>query len=269
MNKQDFKKIKEHWNEEAKKGIEAFDKIFPLGYAGTYPDYNMQHLEMNAILKYLNEGDKILDIGCGKGYGALYMVWKKKINLLGLDYAEEMISESNRNLRELEKQLKGTASFVVGDILKPETLPRGVFDVVYTERCLINITNWEEQKKAIKNISDLVKDGGLFIMQEGSKTSLDKLNQVRMKFGLKPIEVVWHNLFFEDERLINYSKDFFEFIGTDDFSSMFTLVSRALHPALIAPEEPSYKTEINKLALELPNLGDYGYQKIYIFRKKK
>ncbi len=90
-------------------------------------------------------------------------------------------------------------------------------------------------------------------MQEGSKTSIDKLNEVREGFDLKPIEVVWHNLFFKDDDLIEYSKEFFSSAETDNFSSMFTLISRTINPALVYPEEPTYEAKINKLALNLPN----------------
>jgi len=259
------KKIKQYWDKGGKT-IRDFDKIFPLGYAGTYADFNMQHLEMNAILKYINDGDSVADIGCGKGYGALYMAWKKKIKITGIDYSEEMIKEAENNSEQIKNKLKGQAEFLVGDVIN--SLPNKQFNLVYTERCLINLTTWEEQKKAIENISKLVKQGGLFIMQEGSSSSLEKLNKIRVELELSPIEVVWHNLFFEDDKLIEFAKGLFDFVKIDNFASMFTLISRALHPALIAPEEPSYKAEINKLALKLPNNGDYGYQKIYVFKKR-
>lgn len=264
MNK--LEKIKELWNEEARKSFE-FDSIFPLGYAGTYPDYNMQHLEMNAISKYIKPGSKVLDIGCGKGYTSLYLAWLQNISITGLDYSEEMISAANKNLDEMRSKLKGVIRFVVGNVLD-SSLPKEEFDLVYTERCLINLTSWEDQQKAIENISKLLKKGGLFIMQEGSKTSLDKLNEVRSRYNLKPIEVVWHNLFFEDKSLIDFSQRIFNLKSIDNFSSMFTLISRVINPALVFPEEPSYKAKINHLALNLPNFGDYGYQKIYVFEKK-
>jgi len=264
----EINKIKEYWNKRAKETTEEFDRIFPLGYGGTYNDIKLQHLEMNAILKYIKEGETVLDIGCGKGYPALYIVWKKNINLFGIDYAEDMISEAKGNLEKIKDKIKGNADFSLGDIMRPETLPNKQFDMIFTERCLINITNWEEQKKAIENISNLIKQDGLFLMLEGSKTSIDKLNEVRMRFGLEPIKVVWHNLFFEDEKLIEYASQFFELIKIDNFASTYLLISRVLNPALIKPEEPKYNAKINELALKLPNLGEYSYQKLYVFKKK-
>lgn len=257
-------KIKEHWDIKSKEVTES-PSLIPLPYMGTYSDYNMQHLEMKSILKYIKEGDSVLDLGCGRGYTSLYFAWKKEIFMLGVDYSKEMIEESNKNMSKMSSTLIGEVSFKVGDVLKSSTLPQNTFDVVYTERCLINLESWEDQKKAIKNIMRLVKPNGYFIMQEGSKTSLNNLNVLRKGYDLKPIEIVWHNLYFDDDKV----KELPFFVKTDDFSSTFTFISRALHPALIYPKDPSYKATINKLALDLPNYGDYGYQKIYVFKKPK
>lgn len=264
----EVEKIKQHWNQEARRDISDYDKLFPLGYAGTYNDVKLQHLEMQAIAKYLKKEDRVLDVGCGKGYAALYMALDRGVKLLGVDYAEEMIAEARRNLDELSKKVPTTinADFVVGDVMNLNMDED--FDVVYTERCLINLSTWENQQKAIQEISKALKKGGLFVMQEASMTSLNKLNQIRAGFGLEPIKPVWHNLFFEDNKLIQYASEFFDLEKIDDFASTYTLISRVLNPALVAPDEPNYDNKINKLSLKLPNQGDYGYQKIYVFRKK-
>ena len=87
--------------------------------------------------------------------------------------------------------------------------------------------------------------------------------------SLKDIEIVWHNLFFEDDALVSWASTFLDFVEVNNFCSTYMLISRALHPLLIYPQEPSYDAKINKLALNMPNMGDFGYQKIYVFRKRK
>jgi SAM-dependent methyltransferase len=269
MGSEEVRRIKAHWDQVAKTRGEAFDEVFPLGYAGTYKDYNLQHLEMDSILNYLKPGDRVADIGCGKGYSALYMAWKKKIRIVGIDYSEEMVGLATKNMEELSRkgELAGEADFAVGDVMEERIYP-GEFDVIYTERCLINLPTWDEQKDAIRKLANCISSGGLFLMLEGSKPGINKLNDLRASFGLKAIPVVWHNLFFDDEQLISYASGFLDFVKVDDFCSTYMIISRALHPALVSPAEPDYKSKINKLALQLPNLGDLGYQKIFVFKKQ-
>src|SRR6266576_3192038 len=50
----------------------------------------------------------------------------------------------------------------------------------------------------------LRKPGGRLLMLEGSKQGMDSLNEFRAAFGLNPIPVKWHNLFFDDEVLIRF-----------------------------------------------------------------
>ncbi len=120
----DSKRIKDHWNKLAQEGdFGSFNKIFPLEYAGMYADYNMQHLEMESILKYLKEEDKVLDIGCGKGYSTLYMAWKKNIDILGMDYAEEMINGARNNLNSLKEKNKFLRGLVVWTGFKQVGIP--------------------------------------------------------------------------------------------------------------------------------------------------
>lgn len=258
--------IKSHWNKIAKEDVAYAKDIYPLKYCGTYKDYNLQHLEMRTLLSYIEDGSTVVEIGCGKGYNTLFVAWAKKISILGIDYSKEMIAEAKRNKTITENKLKGTVDFIVGDIMDLEL--KMVFDIAYTERCLINLSTWEDQKAAIQRISQMLSQGGLFLMLEGSKQGLMKLNELRTRKGLHEIQMVWHNLFFDDQELIHFATEFFELVEVNNFCSTYMLISRALYPALIFPEQPKYEARINELALEMPNLGDFGYEKLYVFRKK-
>ena len=258
--------IKNHWGKAAQEGAAYAPEIFPLKYCGTFKDYNIQHLEMKTLSNYIENGDTVVEIGCGKGYTGLYMAWAKKISMLGIDYSEEMISEAERNKMQIENTLKGDITFSLGNVVDLEL--NRTFDIAYTERCLINIPTWEEQKAAIRRIGRIIKHGGLFLMLEGSRQGLIRLNELRTKNGLSEIEVVWHNLFFDDQDLINFAADFFELIEINNFCSTYMLISRVLYPALIFPEQPKYEARINELAAEMPNFGDFGYEKLFVFKRK-
>ena len=263
--------IKKHWGTAARrKGeaskVETRKGAFPLEYCGTHKDYNLQYLEINALLKYINQRDHIVDVGCGTGYATLYMAWKREISILGVDYSDEMIAVARKNLRIVESKLRGNVTFAVGDVMSLQLDEE--FDTAITERCLNNIPSWRQQKKAIENISRIVRKGGLLLMLEGSKQGLKRLNQIRLQNGLNEIPIVWHNLFFDDRLLEAYASQLFEPMNVDNFCSTYMLISRVLHPALVFPEEPRYEAKINDLAANMPNFGDFGQEKLYVFRNR-
>jgi len=260
--------IKEYWSKMAKQDCQSPVSLLPIRYLGTHRDYNLQHLEMTTLLKYLNGNEEILDVGCGKGYTSLYLVFKKHVSIFGLDYSQPMIREANQIKDEFtaDYTLSGRLEYMEGDIL--DFKDSNSFDIVYSERCLINIPTWEEQKKAIDVLTQVVKKDGLLLLFEGSQQGLIKLNHLRDRYGLGDIMVVWYNLFLDDSILVEYASKSFELVEINNFCSTYMVISRVLHPALVSPREPEYNDRINDLALRLPNHGDFSYLKLYVFRKK-
>ena len=55
-------------------------------------------------------------------------------------------------------------------------LPLESFDLVISQRCLINLSGWEEQQIALAEIARILNPGGRFIMQEGTLQSREALN---------------------------------------------------------------------------------------------
>jgi len=106
------------------------------------------------------------------------------------------------------------------------------------------------------------------LLLEGSKQGIKTINQIRTQYGLAEITVAWYNLFFDDRLLESYASKFFKLIQIDNFCSTYMLVSRILHPAIVFPEEPKYDAVINEMAAKLPNSGDFGYDKLYVFRRR-
>lgn len=96
----------------------------------------------------------ILDVGCGDGNFLSRLAEQKKgFELYGFDISDEAI--------RLAKRKKFISDLFVGDLLKKETLPRKRFDVVVCSEVLEHI---DDYKKALKNISGLVKRDGKLIV---------------------------------------------------------------------------------------------------------
>ena len=90
--------------------------------------------------------------------------------------------------------------------------------------------SWDLQKKVIIELMRRIKPQGRFVMLEGSEKGVQELNELRSFFGLDPIDVKWHNKFFNDEKLIYFmGKHGFEIIEHNGFGIYF-LLTRGLRP---------------------------------------
>jgi len=165
--------------------------------------------------------------------------------------------------------LKGSTSFRVGDITQlPADL--STFDIVYTERTLINLPDTQSQLSAIGNIGRLLTSGGRYLMCENSKEGLRRINALRTSLELPEIKMPWHNCYIDDEAMQRFSSPALTLERVMDFSSTYYLLSRIINAALAAQrgEEPKYDDPVNALAMKLPALVDgLGQTKLWIWRK--
>jgi len=178
-----------HWENKAKSNSD---------YTATGPDYNLRDLEVFKISRYLKKNNFVIDFGCGTGR-ATYEYSKKVKEIVGIDFSPSMIDIAKSRYKN--PNLK----FAVGDILNPQKFDK-LADVIMTTRCIINLTSWLEQKKAIKNMINLLKSSGTLILAETFEEPFSGCDKTRKKFGLKPLERPWHNKFL---RTTYTSKDIF------------------------------------------------------------
>jgi len=243
------------WNSRARLGK----------YAGTR-DFLAKQLEMDAIISFVQDHMKILDLGCGNGLTAMEIARHFAVDILGIDFAEEMV-ESARTLAA-EEELKGTVAFQKGDLTDLSQLS-GKWHLIYTERTIINLSHWPTQRKAISDVCDLLVDGGLYVMCENSQDGLDMINALRERVGLPTITPPWHNRYLRDEELQQLQIPGVRLEKVIDYSSTYYFLSRVVN-AWVAKrqgKEPDYEAEVNQLALELPSIGDMGQGKIWLWRK--
>lgn len=97
-------------------------------------------------------GKEVLDIGCGEGYGSDFLAGLAK-SVLGIDYNQEVIDYAK------EKYCKPGLGFSVLDIKNLNTLNKK-FDLICSFQ---NIEHINDTGKLLKDISNLLKDGGIFI----------------------------------------------------------------------------------------------------------
>jgi SAM-dependent methyltransferase len=107
-------------------------------------------------------GKVILDAGCGGGHTLQLIAEKYEPGELhGFDFMPEQI--------DLAKQRGLPADIFVGDITDT-ALPTGKFDAVFVQGVLHHVPEW---RKALEEMSRVVKPGGFLLLEEPNKRFLD------------------------------------------------------------------------------------------------
>lgn len=222
-------KVKGHYDRIAQQ-----DGLNP---ASSMPDETVRQKETEAITTLVSDyakqaGGKELafaDIGCGNAFTVRML---RTSITAPISY---QAFEPNDMMRaQAEKQVAGLNGVKVanGDIREPGFAPDNAYDILLSQRVLINILDLDHQRKAVRNLVRIVKPGGLLIFLEAFQPGLDYLNDARAEQGIEPLSPAYHNLylpgdFFDLPDLKPYAGDT---IG-EHFLSTHYFVSRVLHPA--------------------------------------
>lgn len=230
---------KEHWNKVAKEHKDY--KTLTLN------DHNQRMLEIDFIRDNIPELPlylKILEVGCGNGYSTGFFT-TPYYNVTAIDKSSEMIDRAKKEKKSLKN-----ANFIEMDVLNMEFQDNS-FDVVISQRCLINLKSWNDQKTAISEIHRVLKPSGVFILLEGSETGLNNLNEMRKLVGLQEIQVSSYNINFKDRDLIEYIISLYGNVPKIKSFGVYDFITRLFHPYYVKPNDPKYKSKINKIAREM------------------
>lgn len=212
----------------------------------------------------------LLDIGCGNAY--LLEVLRKNhpsIALTGLEYTPEMV--------QLARD-RGVAQCAIeqGDV---RALPFGDhgFDVVITERCIINVMDRAHQADSLRQVARVLRPGGHYLCIEAFTDGLSELNHARDELGLAPNEMPYHNLWFDkpwfletiapDFEVVDLSRHRDPSLPGPNFLSSHYFVSRVLYPA-VTNRPIIYNTHLVKFFSFLPPMGNYAPIQFYLLQKK-
>lgn len=257
-NKKDYRiLVKEHYKKEAKE--------HGLALTSTMADQTTRRLEIANILLYLKNGDKCLEVGCGNGSGSIEISKAKKIDLTCIDFSHDLITLAQK---QSTKGIKGKIKFQEQDVLKLQD--KNKFDCVFTERCIINLLKWEDQKEALNNMVGALKKGGRLVLLEAFKDGLDTLNKAREEIGLTSNPPAYHNLLLDKVSLGEYlSSQGMRFVEENNFLSSHYFGSRVLYPALVASTKKNivYNSAFASFFAALPPYGNYAHIKILFFKK--
>lgn len=104
--------------------------------------------------KYVKDGDRVLDLGCGNGR-LIELFFNKKIEYTGTDFSEKLI--------EISKKRYPQGNFIVTPALNL-TFPDNYFDVIFSLAVFHHIPSEEFRNKFLKEIRRVLAPGGTLIL---------------------------------------------------------------------------------------------------------
>jgi SAM-dependent methyltransferase len=228
-------------------------------------DKHLLNAEIEIIRKRIPPGSKILDAGCGEGEGTIVYSAIPGTLVHAVDFSET-------RLKKAEVRLHGRPNVVLKqvDFLGTYDLDND-YDVIVSQRFLINLMEWELQQKVLLDLMSLLKPGGRLLMLEGSRQGVNSLNDFRRAWGLEPIPVKWHNLFFDDLTLRDFMQEYSYRLADHDGLGTYFLLTRGVRPAL--DQKLDWDCEFNRLAVEdrtsqlLGFTAEFSRLKLWVFEK--
>lgn len=264
-------KIEEHYNTQAKKHSRS--------PKSTMPDLFIRKMEITKIIEAIkiiinSKNEKkiikefnVLDFGCGNGYTLNQVRKIPNCEFTGVDSNKKMIKvATNRKLKNIK--------FTIGSVTNSK-IKDNLFDIVYTERCLINLPTWDLQKKGLNEIHRILKKRGCYVMLESFTDGFSELNKARKALHLDKINPAWHNVIFNKKEFEKYIRRKFKDFQTnsikkftyDNFLSSYYFGSRILYPSLIKNQEIVYNNKFVEFFSHIQPFGNYSPLQVIILEK--
>jgi len=210
-----------------------------------------------------------VDVGCGNGFTLEVLAAGFPLHTFtGFELTPELLALARERLTKLEN-----AEVHAGDIRDPEFTRGRRFDVLLSQRVLINLLDPDDQRAALDHLVSCVHPGGFLLFIEAFSSPMVHLNAAREELDLEPITPAHHNLYLGD--------DFFEHPGIagvpgelwgvpeNDISTHY-YVSRVLAPWSRQGKPFKRNSEFQRFfsAALPPAIGDYSPLRIVAFRRE-
>ena len=272
----DLEKIKDHWDKLS--GQYAKD------LKSTTKTPTIKKLEINALIRSIEKIEelnynfsKILEVGCGNGYNLIGLSQNFPDKLFhGVDYSEGMIENAIKLKKENSME---NVEYFIEDILKinENNYLHNEYDLVFTNRCIINLNNHKIQLEALSSLSHIVSTGGYLLLIENSNKTYYNQNQCRNALGMESRVPDEYNCFINETDFIKYAKiDLnLNLIDVIDFASLHDILLYVILPK-INNGKVDYRHPLMDVVTELilnldinfaNQFGSFGQNRLFIFKK--
>jgi ubiquinone/menaquinone biosynthesis C-methylase UbiE len=266
--------IKEHWRNWA--------TTFGTGLNATTKTGTLKALEIDVLARRLtsiglqDKSANVLEVGCGNGLNCFGLAQQfPSLQFDGVDYTAEMIDAAIKSA--LANGFQERTKFYHGNALELAAIPelRKQYDVVFTDRCLINIEKPDLQEKAITDLAARVRPGGYLLMIENSTATYGQQNHCRELLDLPPRTPAAFNLFLDESRIIPHLASLGLEVDIEDFISLHDLMLYALVPSInggtVDYDHPlvhaATKLNIAMSAETTSAFGKFGQNRLFACRK--
>lgn len=267
MCKADDEVILDHYRSQA--------TIHGLDPSSTMADTTVREREVGTIVASLREIStadhplaSVLEVGCGNGYLLSRIRTEfRDLTLAGCDYSSEMLELArNRGLPNcvLQEEDVRALSFAAES-----------FDVVISERCIINVLDESGQREAIAELHRVLRPGGFALLIEAFTDGRENLNRAREQLGLEAIPVPHHNRWMEKSWFqdivsglflqANDEENSIRFAPSNFLSSHY-FISRVLYPS-VTRRPVIHNTDFVQFFGYLPPYGDYSPIQFFVLKK--
>lgn len=251
--------IREYWNQRA-----ASDR----SVQSTTQDIFLREIEFRVVQDVIArlQPSTVQDVGCGDALTTCRLAkLNPEIHFSGCDYSSSMIRNAESNIAEMDIS---NISVMGGDAVS--SIVPGLFDLIYTNRCLINLPTIELQVKAMRQIHDKLAPNGHYAMIENFVEGQENFNKVRREFDLPEIPIRDHNNFFIGDNLRSYIVDIFEIVEEINISSSYYMASRVIYAKICQSQgvDPDYNDPHHEWGSRLPFSGENGPVRLVLMRKR-
>ena len=209
-------------------------------------DLVQRELENKFMLRELNPGMRVLEVGCGNGY-LTQDIRTRVSSLVSFDFSEEMIEVAKKTCGEKNNQ------FHCESILNADAVTEK-FDAILCVRVLINLPDINEQQQAIDNMANWLKPGGRLILVEGYSEGFEALSELRKMSGvskLKPAKINYYSSF---KSLKSFIEGKFQITNSWN-SGFYDVMTRAAYPLLVGDDNANgpgeFHASLKPLLVEL------------------
>ncbi len=125
------------------------------GFAAMRNNFSTEKKYLDLLKNYLRPGDEILDVGCGHGFLASYLL-EQQFKVTGIDASEKLLAIAQKN--------NPSMTCLYGDIRNIEINKK--YDAIVEWWCLFHL-NKQDQILMFKRFSDWLKPNGILEFTTG------------------------------------------------------------------------------------------------------
>ena len=242
---------------------------------------SIKRLEVHALHRAIERAlppsspASILEVGCGNGQNivALAKIFQERaFDWTGIDYVPEMVDAARKNAHAAG--LSRGVRFQVGDVFELDATDSIApqYQIVFTDRLLINADTVERQKCAIDILARRVDAGGALILIENSRQTKDAQNDLREAVGLARRADAPFNLFLDDDVILPHLRALFGVVDVQDFGGLHDILLYVLLPHAMGDEfhyDHPLMQSVADLCSRVPiDCGPFGQNRLYYCERR-